>query len=109
MTAAFESSTNRRTYIRLAYGPGRRPALLTADARFEIIDISESGIRFHNPSRLPLAQSFQARISLLGGGAIDIDADVQWQQNGEVGISLAEPLPAALIKEEQRRAILQDT
>jgi len=108
MTCPFESSTNRRAYIRLVYSPGRRPALLTAGARFEIIDISESGIRFHNPAHLPLPRSFQARVTLLGGAAIDIAADVQWRENEEVGISLAEPIPASVIRAEQRRAILQE-
>lgn len=107
MNAAFESSTNRRTYIRLAYAPGRRPVLIMGDARFDVIDISESGIRFYNPEHRPLGQSFSARVQLLGGGTIDIAAEVQWQQNGEVGISLADDIPAAVLKKEQRRAILQ--
>ena len=107
MATAFETSACRRSYIRLAYPPGRRPTLMMAGERFDVIDISESGLRFHNPARLPLADSFRARVRLLSGGALDIDADLEWQQNGEVGVSLAELIPQSVIREEQRRAILQ--
>jgi len=108
MNTGYESSACRRSYIRFTYDPQHRPALRVADERFDIIDISESGIRFDNSAQRPLAPTFRARIALLTGGTIDITADVQWQQNGEVGISLADAIPAAVIREEQRRAILQD-
>lgn len=106
MNTAYESSTNRRTYIRLAYTPGRRPNMIVADKRFDIIDISESGLRFHNPGHLPLASSFKARVTLLAGTALDVTVGIEWQENGEVGASLEQLIPAAVIREEQRRIIL---
>lgn len=107
MNPADASSTNRRTYIRLSYAPGRRPTLMMAGDRFDIIDISESGIRLHNPRQVELPGSFQARMQLLGGVVLDVRADVQWQENDEAGVSLVELIPGTVIKEEQRRLILE--
>ncbi len=109
MNTADAAGTNRRTYIRLSYAPDRRPTLLLKGDRFSINDISESGLRLDNPRQAALPRSFQARIKLLGGAVMDIRADVQWQENGEVGISLAELIPPSVIKEEQRRLILDET
>ena len=108
MNTAYGSSTNRRTYIRVTYAPDRRPTLMLEDVRFDIIDISESGIRLHNPRHAVLPGSFQARVQLLGGRGLDVRVEMQWQENGEVGLSLAELLPAAIIEKEQRQLILVD-
>ena len=103
-----ESSSNRRTYIRLSYAPDRRPTLFLGNDRFDIIDISESGIRLHNPGCIVLPETFQARVQLLSGATLDVRAAIQWWENGEVGVSLAELISADAIQKEQRHLILED-
>ena len=108
MSTDHESSSNRRTYIRLSYAPDRRPTLFLGNDRFDIIDISESGIRLHNPRRILLPEAFQSQVKLLCGAVLDVRAEVQWRENGEVGVSLTELIPADAIQKEQRHLILED-
>jgi len=98
--------SERRNYYRVVYGPGKRPLLSVGDMEFEILDITEGGIRFLGGQDMNLPPSFEGTIAFLSGAALRIKGRIEWIQNGETGISLYKHLPSAIIQKERQYTIL---
>jgi hypothetical protein len=97
----------RRNYIRIVYTGDSRAALTLAGRRFDVIDISEGGIRFANPDSVRLQGRVSGRLSLLSGKSIDIEGRIEWVQDKQVGIFLRHRIPSELIQAERRHTIIK--
>jgi hypothetical protein len=93
-----------REHYRVAYPTALRPKLLVHGVSFDVVDISERGIRF----RLGSAQAPEPGFELQGvlrfrrGETIAIHGSVLRVDNGEVAARLEEGIPLRVVMEEQR-------
>ena len=103
-----EGGSERRSYFRITYGPDKRPVLTVGKNEFEIADVSEGGIRFINREKIALEKPVRGAASLLYGETIDIEGDIVWEQNDELGLLLKDFIPSAVMEREKRYVILDD-
>jgi hypothetical protein len=93
-----------REHYRVAYPTALRPKLLVHGVSFDVVDISERGIRF----RLGSAQAPEPGFELHGvlrfrrGETITIRGAVLRVDQGEVAARLEEGIPLRVVMEEQR-------
>ncbi|MCF8067068.1 MAG: hypothetical protein K9L30_00630 [Desulfobacterales bacterium] len=97
---------DRRNYSRIIYQPGNRASLIMGSRIFEVMDITESGVRFINENPLPPETAISGSILFLNGEMVDIEGKVEWQEEGEVGMSLSALIPSQILKQESRHLIV---
>ena len=100
------SGQDRRNYSRIIYQPGNRASLIVGSQIYEVMDITESGVRFINENPLSPDTAISGSILFLNGEMVEIEGKVEWQEEGEVGMSLSEFIPANVIKQESRHLIV---
>jgi len=98
----------RRNYARIVYKPKIRPFLTVGTDEFEVLDINEGGMRFENLDKVLFNARLVGSMTLLNGDVIEIDGKVEWQENGEVGLSFEFLIPSDIIEKEQRHIILNE-
>ena len=96
----------RRNYFRVIYKPSERAGFQIAGDRFEVLDINEGGVRFLNSHAIVVPAFIKGQLHLLNGDRIEIEGKNEWEQDGEVGISLSYLIPSDVIEKEQRYIIL---
>jgi hypothetical protein len=95
---------HEREHYRVAYPTALRPKLLVHGVSFDVVDISERGIRF----RLGKAEEPEPGFELLGvvrfkrGETATVRGTVLRVIDGEVACRLEEGVPLRVIMEEQR-------
>lgn len=93
----------QREYFRLAYPEVHRPVLSFEYDQYEILDISEFGIKIKVDADDPtfeMGDEVMAIIMFPEGREFDITGHVVRMQDGAVGLELDTPLPDSLIRSE---------
>ena len=86
----------KRKYFRVHYPPGDRPKLVLVGNEFEVIDLSERGMRFY------LGTKIHGVITFHNGESVPIEGKIIRIQNGEVAVHLSQCIPSDRIIEEQK-------
>ncbi len=86
----------RRDHFRIKYPHVERPKLEILGENFDIIDISERGIKFYGGPK------FQTTITFHDGEFFDIEGKVLRTQNNEMVVQLLQSIPFERIIKEQR-------
>ena len=100
--------SEKRSYIRIAYNQEHRPVLKIKNFKFEVDDLSESGIRFVNSGKVKLYKDIEGVLTFLYGESIVIKGSIVWQENSVVGLLLKHLIPSAKFLKEQQYLILTD-
>ena len=100
--------SEKRSYIRIAYNQEHRPVLKIKNFKFEVDDLSESGIRFVNSEKVKLYKDIEGVLTFLYGESIVIKGSIVWQENSVVGLLLKHLIPSAKFLKEQQYLILTD-
>ena len=100
--------SEKRSYIRIAYNQEHRPLLKVKNFKFEVDDLSESGIRFVNSKKVKLYKDIEGVLTFLYGESIVIKGSIVWQENSVVGLLLKHLIPSAKFLKEQQHLILTD-
>ena len=100
--------SEKRSYIRIAYNQEHRPVLKIKNFKFEVDDLSESGIRFVNSEKVKLYKDIEGVLTFLYGESILIKGSIVWQENSVVGLLLKHLIPSAKFLKEQQYLILTD-
>ena len=100
--------SEKRSYIRIAYNQEQRPILKAKNFKFEVDDLSESGIRFVNSEKVKLYKDIEGVLTFLYGESIVIKGSITWQENSLVGLLLKDLIPSAKFLKEQQYLILTD-
>ena len=100
--------SEKRSYIRIAYNQEHRPVLKVKNFKFEVDDLSESGIRFVNSEKVKLYKDIEGILTFLYGESIVIKGSITWQENSLVGLLLKDLIPSAKFLKEQQYLILTD-
>jgi hypothetical protein len=93
-----------REHYRVAYPAALRPKLLVHGVSFDVVDISERGIRFRLGSAQPPEPGFELQgvLRFKRGETITIRGAVLRVDQGEVAAGLEEGIPLRVVMEEQR-------
>ena len=108
MKEAEYAGSEKRSYFRILYKPAKRPKLSVDKNEFEIADISEGGIRFINEREVDLGKQIQGTATFLMGESVNIEGDIVWKQDGEIGLLLKSFIPTATMEKEKQFVILSD-
>ena len=84
----------RRQYPRTVFDSEDRPRLKIGVQEFEIIDISEKGVRFVNDKKVNSAGWINGTIIFPDSKSIDIDGIIVRQESGNLGLHLISPIDA---------------
>jgi hypothetical protein len=76
--------------------------------KFEVDDLSESGIRFINWEQVKLYKNIQGVLTFLYGESIEVKGSIVWQENSLVGFLLEDLIPSAKFIKEQQYLILKN-
>ena len=96
----------RRSYVRVVYGPSQRPCLAVGGYDFEIADINQGGLRLVVSGPTAFPNPFSGTVTFRNGQTIEIQGRMEWHQDQQIGLSLNRLIPQQIIEKEQRYAIL---
>ena len=101
--APMYSGEERRRYYRVRYPIMRRPSVDVWGQRYEVIDVSEGGVRFQcpDPQSVPAGQPVQAVITFDDRGTADVEGTVVRVEPRRVALQLTVGVPYTRIVREQ--------
>ena len=67
---------------------------------FEVVDISQQGIRFINDKKILLTKHLSGTLSLNNGDSVEIQGLLKWEKDFYFGLSLEELIPSSVIDKE---------
>lgn len=96
--------TCQRKVFRIKYPETDRPRLSTGGNTFEVIDCSESGLRYQlgNAPEPAVSKTIQGRVSFGCGQCADVSGYVLRVQDGLVAVRFAKSISAGIMLHEQR-------
>ena len=109
MTAKDYGGPERRRYFRLEYPPDERPELIIGKKTFQVLDISERGVRFVNDEDARFAEWVKGTITFHDGVSIEVEGKIVWEHADEMGIQISiAPIPPGRVLQEQRYLIAKE-
>jgi hypothetical protein len=95
----------RRTEYRVRYPIASRPRLRLDRGEFEVIDVSEGGIRFHFQEPLDLADPppLRGTVVFTDGEAAEIEGTLLRHEGNQLAAQLSKRIPYRRIVQEQIR------
>ena len=100
--------SDRRNFFRIIYNPDKRPILRIGECEFAIADISEGGIRIINKGKLEIEKPVRGTAKFLYGESIDVEGDIVWEEDSELGLLLKNLIPSAAMQKEKQYVILDN-
>ena len=91
----------KREVLRVAYNSDKKPVLLINKDSYDILDISETGIRFLNKQNRKFKKKIQGRASLFCGVTIDISGIIIRRHQNEIAVFLTTPIKQEIILKEK--------
>ncbi len=92
--------SERREFERFEYPATERPLLKCGEHEFQIINISEKGLKLFNEKKVELNPVINGEVILLSGRSIIVNGEISWSLSNEFGI-LLDPIPTSIITEEK--------
>ncbi len=71
---------------------GKRPVLKIDKVEFEILDISDQGLKLLNDKKIKLEGWISGRLKYPDNRSVDIDGIVVRKRKNEIGLHLVEPI-----------------
>ena len=82
----------KRAHIRRFFAAEHRPTIRIGFQEFDVIDISERGVRFINDKKVTQQGWVNGTIVFPGRGPIDVDGVIVREDNGDMGLHLVAPI-----------------
>ena len=86
------SGSEKRAYTRTNYPMDHRPTIRIGHQEFDIIDISERGVRFVNDKKITQQGWVNGTIVFPGQVPIDVDGVIVREEDGDMGLHLVAPI-----------------
>ena len=93
--------TDGRKYPRAEYLNVERPRLKIEKHKFEVLDISQRGLKFLNDKEINLSEYISGELTLLCGESIAIEGSLIWEQDDDFGLTLNNLIPSDMIQKEE--------
>jgi hypothetical protein len=91
----------RRKYPRTEYLNIERPRLKIGKHKFEVLGISQRGLRFLNDKEVKLSKYISGKLTFLCGESIDIGGLLIWEQDDDFGLYLKNLITSDMIQKEE--------
>jgi hypothetical protein len=91
----------RRKDSRTEYLNIERPRLKIGKHKFEVLDISQRGLKFLNDKEVNLSEYISGKLTFLCGESIDIEGSLIWEQDDDFGLYLKNHIPSDIIQKEE--------
>ena len=91
----------RRKYPKIEYLNAERPSLKIGKHKFEVLDISQRGLKFLNDKEVNLSEHISGKLTFLCGESIDIEGSLIWEQDDDFGLYLKNLIPSDMIQKEK--------
>lgn len=92
---------DRRDYLRLEYQSEERPQMTNKDQKFQVLDMSRTGLRIRNDKEIKPEDWVTGQLALASGQLLDVEGTVQWKHDNEFGLLLTDLIPAAIFEKER--------
>jgi hypothetical protein len=93
----------KRGYFRIEYPASIRPTLKIRKHEFEIVDISEKGVRFSADKEIKFGRWVTGNIAFYDGQTVGIEGRIAWKRGKSIGMFLTvKSIPYQKILSEQR-------
>jgi hypothetical protein len=99
-----KNQENRREHYRIIYPVSCRPKLVINNKQYDVIDVSERGVRFLHQGTCTLQPGSETRINITfhSGESLNIKCKVLRFNDTAAILSLLQEIPFEIIIEEQR-------
>jgi len=87
-----DEGVERREYLRKTYTPEKRPRLKIGINEFEVIDISEKGIKFQKDKKINVEGWVQGTIMFKDNRCVGFDGIVVRNRDGEISLHMIDPI-----------------
>ena len=93
----------KRKFFRIEYPASIRPTIKVRKHEFEVLDISEKGVRFFLEKEIKFGRWVNGNITFHDGKTISIEGRIAWKRGENVGMFLTvKAIPYTRIIAEQR-------
>lgn len=93
----------KRRYYRVEYPPSLRPILKIRKHQFEVLDISEKGIKFLTGEKIKFGRWVSGRVTFYDGETLPIEGKIVREHENNIGLFLTiKAIPYSKILSEQR-------
>ena len=96
----------KREYPRIQYVITNKPKLKIGKRKYEVLDISQRGLRFIKNEDSMLPEYIDGKLTLLCGESIPIEGLLVWEQDDDFALYLKNIIPSAVIQKE--KSIIQE-
>jgi hypothetical protein len=90
----------KRSHFRVVYEPNKRPLLIIGENVFEVMDISQTGVRFLNHKDVVLAGNIEGRITFNDGDPMEVSGNIEWKKAEQMSMVFSIAIPHSFIKKE---------
>ena len=94
---------DRREYFRILYAKMEKPVLAVGQHSFEILDLSNAGIRFINEQNVKLPDYITGELTFLSGETVRVAGILKWERSNMYGLHMQERIPDDIIIRELER------
>lgn len=91
----------KRDVLRVAYNSDKKPVLLINKDSYDILDISETGIRFLNKQNSKFKKKIKGVVTLFCGVTMDISGIIVRRHENEIAVLLKNPIKQEIILKEK--------
>ena len=93
----------KRRYFRIEYPASIRPTLKIRKHEFEVVDISEKGVRFSADKKIKFGRWVTGNITFYDGQVVGVEGKIAWKREQTIGMFLTvKSIPYQKILSEQR-------
>lgn len=98
---------NRRQFFRIQYPPKSGPKLASGGQHFEVLDLSEQGLKFRIKSKVGYqpGANFAGSLTFIDGESLLIFGVIKRVTEDTLSIKLKKNIPLRIVMSEQRRLI----
>ncbi len=91
---------DRREYFRILYSRMDKPVLTVNQHAFEILDLSNAGIRFINNKNVKLDNYITGELTFLSGETVRVEGTLKWERSNMYGLYMKDQIPDDIILRE---------
>jgi hypothetical protein len=96
---------DQRKYFRVKYPPNDRPILRVGTHSYEVLDISERGLKFASDQEAKFAEWVRGTLIFSDRESLVVEGRIIWKKEAQIGLKLATPISYIRILKEQRSLI----
>ena len=99
------ASIIKRQDQRVIYPAARRPVLMIGNRKFDILDLSEQGLRFSIGRNEQLRKRMRCRLTLLSGQTLNFKAVLIRREGGHAVLQFKQPIAYRKLIDEKQAAV----